>query len=97
MSQEIEDSGLTCPWCGYNVTALTKPTCPECGKRFVLAKPGVIDEAEHRTFRISSGKTMVCRECGHDNPGFMPARCGHCGKRFTLMQRIFGTHPFRIG
>jgi len=30
------DSGLHCPRCGYNLTAITSATCPECGERFVL-------------------------------------------------------------
>jgi len=30
------DTGLKCPRCGYNLTAMTSNTCPECGERFVL-------------------------------------------------------------
>jgi hypothetical protein len=28
------DSGLRCPRCGYNLTGLTLPRCPECGATF---------------------------------------------------------------
>jgi len=27
---------LVCPTCGYNLTGLTEPRCPECGTRFTL-------------------------------------------------------------
>ena len=27
----------TCPVCGYNLKALTRPVCPECGQELVLA------------------------------------------------------------
>ncbi len=30
------DTGLQCPKCGYNLTAITSSTCPECGERFVI-------------------------------------------------------------
>src|SRR4051794_36896657 len=30
------DTGLHCPKCGYNLTAVTSNNCPECGERFVL-------------------------------------------------------------
>jgi hypothetical protein len=36
---------LVCPTCGYNLTGLSEPRCPECGSRFTLdellrAQPG---------------------------------------------------------
>jgi primosomal protein N' len=86
----IEDTNLKCPWCGYNMTALTTNLCPECGKRFVLAKPG-IEGRDYRSFKVSSS-SMTCRECGHITDGFMPRQCAHCGKPFTLTERVFGTH-----
>ena len=30
------DTELRCPKCGYNLTAVTSNTCPECGDRFVV-------------------------------------------------------------
>jgi hypothetical protein len=30
------DTGLRCPTCGYNLTAVTSSRCPECGEPFVL-------------------------------------------------------------
>lgn len=33
------DAGLRCPKCGYNLTAVTSNTCPECGERFILTSP----------------------------------------------------------
>lgn len=33
------DTGLRCPSCGYNITALTSARCPECGSSFELAAP----------------------------------------------------------
>ncbi len=30
------DTGLKCPKCGYNLTAVTSSTCPECGEIFVI-------------------------------------------------------------
>ncbi len=32
--QTIEDVGLRCPECGYNLTGLTIVICPECGKAY---------------------------------------------------------------
>ena len=31
---ELDDSGLRCPNCEYNLTGLAEPRCPECGTRF---------------------------------------------------------------
>ena len=28
--------GVVCPTCGYNLTGLTEPRCPECGSQFTL-------------------------------------------------------------
>jgi hypothetical protein len=28
--------GIVCPACGYNLTGLTEPRCPECGARYTL-------------------------------------------------------------
>ncbi len=30
----IEDEGLRCPACAYNLTGLLQPRCPECGEQF---------------------------------------------------------------
>lgn len=30
------DTGLVCPTCGYNLTALTSTVCPECGATFII-------------------------------------------------------------
>ena len=30
------DTGLRCPKCGYNLTAITSRTCPECGEACVV-------------------------------------------------------------
>jgi len=40
---------VTCPTCGYNLTGLRQPTCPECGDTFTLdelfaAQPSAADE-----------------------------------------------------
>ncbi len=32
----LQDTGLRCPKCGYNLTAVTSKMCPECGDRFVI-------------------------------------------------------------
>jgi DNA-directed RNA polymerase subunit RPC12/RpoP len=29
-------SAVACPTCGYNMTGLTEPRCPECGSKFTL-------------------------------------------------------------
>jgi hypothetical protein len=29
-------NAVVCPTCGYNLTGLTEPRCPECGSRFTL-------------------------------------------------------------
>jgi hypothetical protein len=30
------DTGLRCPKCDYNLTAVTSNTCPECGEGFIV-------------------------------------------------------------
>ena len=30
------DTRLQCPRCGYNLTAVTSSTCPECGEQFIV-------------------------------------------------------------
>jgi hypothetical protein len=83
----IHDTQLCCPWCSYNLTAITSNRCPECGKRFVLARPGSVDNA--RPVTIES-RSMFCPDCGHNNQGFMPKTCANCDRPFSLWQRIFG-------
>jgi predicted RNA-binding Zn-ribbon protein involved in translation (DUF1610 family) len=34
--QFLRDHDAECPACGYNLRALTQPTCPECGQPLVL-------------------------------------------------------------
>ena len=85
-----DDSELKCPHCDYNLTALTKPICPECGQRFVIRKPEKSPPPpEIRSFRVRP--SMVCPECHFQNGAFMPRHCGRCGYHFSLWQRIFGT------
>jgi predicted RNA-binding Zn-ribbon protein involved in translation (DUF1610 family) len=67
MHQNPQDSGLTCPSCAYNLTAITSNRCPEWGKMFVLAKPGVV-----ASVRSCLSNSMPCPECGFNNTGFMP-------------------------
>ena len=43
-----QTTGLACPTCGYDLTALTAPRCPECGQRFEIrsrppARPVPVD------------------------------------------------------
>jgi len=38
-----QSTGLRCPSCGYDLTALTSSKCPECGQPFSIAKPGTPD------------------------------------------------------
>lgn len=33
----LSDNDAACPLCGYNLKALTRPTCPECKQDLVLA------------------------------------------------------------
>jgi hypothetical protein len=33
-SPAVQDSGLRCPGCGYNLTGLSEARCPECGATF---------------------------------------------------------------
>ena len=93
MGDPCTGSELRCPWCDYNLTALTSDVCPECGRRFVIAKPSLVSTLRYRSFRLTMSDRMVCPECGHANTAFMPARCRHCGTRFSLYQRVFGTSP----
>jgi hypothetical protein len=34
-----ESTGLKCPGCGYDLTALECARCPECGERFEIVRP----------------------------------------------------------
>ena len=85
----IEDTGLKCPWCNYNLTAVRSNECPECGKRFVLHRPGD-NEVEDISFKYITSNSLLCKECGHYNQSFMPKQCSKCGNPFTLYERIFG-------
>ncbi|MEX2216476.1 MAG: hypothetical protein WD768_20355 [Phycisphaeraceae bacterium] len=91
MQPSPQDTGLDCPWCGYNLTAITTNRCPECGKRFVLAKPRVREVTKHRSFHLAVEVSMICPGCGEPAGGFMPRQCTRCGRRFTLRERLFGT------
>jgi len=31
-----DENAVTCPICGYNLTGLSEPRCPECGTKFTL-------------------------------------------------------------
>jgi len=91
-----DEPGLTCPWCGYDLRTLSSNHCPECGKRFVLAKPSManVTRRRFRSFRLSpSGGSsgLDCPNCGFVNEGFMPRQCKRCGHKFTWWQRAFGT------
>lgn len=46
-TQKVQDTGLRCPSCGYNLTALTSSTCPECGREFALKEPAVRNTGPH--------------------------------------------------
>lgn len=37
LSNASEDA-LVCPICGYNLTGLSEPRCPECGSKFTLSE-----------------------------------------------------------
>ena len=39
-------SGVACPNCGYNMTGLTEPRCPECGSKFTLDELLAAQQAE---------------------------------------------------
>ncbi len=48
-----EDSGLVCPSCGYNLTALTSSVCPECGCHFfIIQLPGNMRSSERAWFTV---------------------------------------------
>lgn len=83
---EIRDAGLKCPWCEYNLTAISSDRCPECGKRFVLARPGALAD----NYTLQSSRSMICPDCGHNNQTLMPKKCANCDRPFTLWQRLFG-------
>lgn len=87
MVRDEGDSGLRCPWCEHNLTGLASSRCPECGKPFVIARPGVMNQVR-RAFTLSHG--LVCPECGHANQSFMPRSCTLCDRPFTLAERVFG-------
>gem|GEM_PF-3019092 len=88
IDRAADDTGLRCPTCGYNLTALTSARCPECGAAFVIAKPGQIPHLEAQSFALTP--SMFCPNCGHPARGFMPKSCRKCGYQFTLWQRVFG-------
>lgn len=50
--QKLRYSGLNCPACGYDLRGLSKPKCPECGRRF---NPETIE----MPIRFSSIERMV--------------------------------------
>ncbi len=33
-----DETALTCPVCGYNLTGLSEPRCPECGTKYTLSE-----------------------------------------------------------
>lgn len=49
MNLPRHDTGLHCPRCGYNLTALTTNRCPECGTPFKLADATQVPDAPSGT------------------------------------------------
>ena len=41
----MDSTGFKCPACGYDLTALTRTRCPECGEVFEIARPGGVRQA----------------------------------------------------
>ena len=91
MDSSPKDTGLDCRWCGYSRTAISSKRCPECVKRFLLAKPRMRDAVKHKSFHLAVEVSMICPGCGEPASGFMPKSCMRCGRRFTLRERMFGT------
>jgi len=55
MAKHSPESGLKCPFCGYNLKSLTSSRCPECGKPFVVSAP---ETAEKKTVMRSLGEFL---------------------------------------
>ena len=61
-TEGLVDTGLHCPRCGYNLTGLTQPRCPECGvefdwddvRRAAIAKPSIAFERARRWRRVTA-------------------------------------------
>jgi len=83
----LRDSGLRCPWCEHNLTALCSNRCPECGGVFVVCRPDVMKHVPFRTFGFV---WIRCSQCGHNNTSLLPRACQYCGCAFTWFERVFG-------
>lgn len=75
-SELVDDEGLRCKECGYNLTGLTEPLrCPECGTQ----KPVPI------TPNIDGSDITQCTNCGFS---FSGGRCPQCGWSYPTGQTI---------
>lgn len=56
-TEPVDDTQLMCPACGYNLSGITRDVCPECGKRFVLVQPSLVEaEPDDPTDRTASAQ-----------------------------------------
>lgn len=68
-----------CEQCGYNLTGLSEPRCPECGLSFTVPSSWVF--CERCGHNVTGLMEPACPACGHtlSNPSFWV--CPTCGER----------------
>ncbi|CAG0963820.1 hypothetical protein PHYC_00873 [Phycisphaerales bacterium] len=87
LSAFLDQHGIACEGCGYNLRGCRDPYCPECGR--VIARP-TLDQQER-----ARSPEFPCRLCGRANT-HTEAQCECCGEpRRALFQSASGG-PWRV-
>src|SRR5215207_7280264 len=79
----LREYDAACPVCGYNLRALARPICPECGSELVLTVGAT---------RLRLGWLLVAVA-----PGFFSGICACFVLVMIIARLVFGDHRMSVG